>query len=119
MKYSSLLLAALFLPSLGMAHTPYTMPECQQFGRMVEIVAENRDKGLVAAITRDLTLKVMTYYVDYPKFFVKDETDVDMVLAVIPEVYAHPELVPAALAALGYNECVKVLIPGLLTRKKL
>jgi hypothetical protein len=117
MDMKPLALALALASSAVFAHTPYSIAECQQFGTMVNIIATVRDRGVDQVTNHNGAIETMLKFVDYPKFFVKDEGDVDMVLNAIPLVYDNPKLTPQALQAAAYDECVRVLVPGLLTKK--
>lgn len=112
-----LIVAMLFLPILAYAHLPYTLEECKQFSQIVEAMGTARDANAPQDELKQATAHIAVE-MSKRKTFVQDEGDMLMLINAVDVVYALKDMPPKQLQAASYDDCVKELVPGLMTEGK-
>lgn len=102
----------ILLPAMVFAHTPYTMKECAQFGQVVEAIGKGRDAGTPLAVEKEKALNAAIALLKQHSY-VKDEEDALMTINAVGTAYSLTSMTPEAMGKMAYDECVKLLVPGI------
>jgi hypothetical protein len=104
MKSYLVLAAFLLAPALASAHYPYSMPDCQQYSKIVFLATKAKENGADPDTIRTATLSTISSLLKIPSF-IRDKQDVIYTIESV-EIVLRRELPAAEMQDIAYKACV-------------